>query len=208
MAADSPWPTIHAERRALIADLRELSEDRWTSPSLCAGWSIGDVLGHLTATARMTPPRFFVSLATAGFRFNAMTARDVARETAGSPADQVAAFAQLADASTHPPGPVDAMLGEVIVHGEDIRRPLGIAHAYPIEAVTRMLDFFKGSNLLIGSKNRIDGLALRATDAAWSAGTGAEVSGPALSLLLAMTGRAAALADLSGPGVETLRART
>lgn len=48
---------------------------------------------------------------------------------------------------------------------------------------------------------------LRATDAEWSTGAGPEVSGPLLSLLLAMTGREVALNDLSGDGVATLRQR-
>ena len=68
-------------------------------------------------------------------------------------------------------------------------------------------DFYKGSNLLIGSKNRIDGLTLRATDADWSHGTGPEVSGPILSLVMAMTGRKAADDDLTGDGVAALRSR-
>ena len=166
-----------------------------------------DVLGHMTATARMTPPRFFAELAGAGFRFNVMSAKDVSRETAGTPAGTLAAFRSLLTATTHPPGPVEAMLGESVIHSEDIRRPLGIHRDYPPEAVTRVADFFKGSNLLIGSKNRIAGLRLRATDADWSTGTGPEVSGPVLSLVLAMTGRAAALDDLSGDGLGQLRAR-
>ena len=93
------------------------------------------------------------------------------------------------------------------MHAEDIRRPLGIEHHYPAEAVVRVADFYKGSNLLIGSKNRIDGLSLRATDADWSHGTGPEVSGPIMSLVMAMTGRKAADDDLSGDGVATLRSR-
>ena len=91
----------------------------------------------------------------------------------------------------HPPGPTDTWLGEAIVHAEDIRRPLGIEHQYPTEAVVRVADFYKGSNLLIGSKNRIADLTLRATDTDWSHGTGPEVSGPILSLVMAMTGRKA-----------------
>jgi len=74
--------------------------------------------------------------------------------------------------------------------------------------VVRVADFFKGSNLLIGAKRRIDGLALRATDADWSHGNGPEVSGPILSLVMVMTGRQAALGDLSGEGVATLRDRS
>jgi uncharacterized protein (TIGR03083 family) len=107
----------------------------------------------------------------------------------------------------HPPGPADTWLGETIVHSEDIRRPLGIKHAYPTEAVVRVAEFYQGSNLLIGSKRRIAGLALRATDTAWAHGAGPEVSGPILSLVLAMTGRKAPLEDLEGDGVAELRTR-
>ena len=70
-----------------------------------------------------------------------------------------------------------------------------------------MADFYKGSNLLLGGKKRIAGLTLRATDADWSTGTGPEVAGPALSLMLVIAGRPAALDDLSGEGLATLQAR-
>jgi uncharacterized protein (TIGR03083 family) len=205
--AASPWPLIHAEREALAQDLSSLDDAAWQTPSLCGGWSVRDVLGHMTATARMTPARFFTGLAASGFRFSIMTARDVDRETAVTPAEQLAEFRKLIPATTHPPGPADAMLGEAVVHSEDIRRPLGISRDYPQEAVTRVADFCKGSNLLLGSKRRIAGLELRATDARWATGSGPEVSGPAISLLLAMTGRPAALSDLSGDGLATLRSR-
>ena len=54
------------------------------------------------------------------------------------------------------------------MHSEDIRRALGIQHEYPTDAVVTVADFYKGSNLLIGSKSRIAGLTLRATDADWA----------------------------------------
>ena len=207
MAAESPWPTIHAERQALINDLRQLDPAGWASPSLCSQWSVRDVFGHITATARLRPPTFVANLAKAGFRFQRMAATDVARETAMSTSDQLAALTGLVDASTAPPGPIDAMLGEIIVHSQDIRRPLGIAHEYPVGAVTRAADFFAGSNLLIGGKNRVAGVTLVADDTDWSRGSGPQVTGPALSLLMAITGRTPALADLDGPGVDLLKAR-
>jgi hypothetical protein len=67
--------------------------------------------------------------------------------------------------------------------------------------------FYAGSNVLIGGKRRVAGLTLRATDTDWSHGSGPLVEGPAVALMLATTGRRAALADLRGPGVETLRSR-
>ena len=208
MATSSPWPMIHAEREALIADLGTLTDEQWATPSLCAEWTVRDVLGHMIATAKMTPPRFFLSMAAAGFRFNNMSAKGVATETTARPADGLAVFRDHLKDTTHPPGPVEAMLGEAVIHPADIRTPLGIAHRYPEEALVRVADFFKASNLIVGAKQRIDGLTLRATDTGWSTGSGPEVTGPHLSLILAMTGRSAALADLSGEGLSTLRSRS
>lgn len=207
MATASPWPLIHAERRALADDLSSLDDAHWSTRSLCGDWSVRDVLGHMTATARMTPVSFLRDMAGSGFRFNEMNAKNVRKETAGTPAQGLAEFRSLESRTTSPPGPTEAMLGEAIIHGEDIRRPLGIYRDYPTEAMVRVTDFFKGSNILIGSKSRIAGLTLRATDTQWSTGSGPEVSGPILSLALAMTGRSAALADLSGDGLATLQAR-
>jgi uncharacterized protein (TIGR03083 family) len=207
MAAESPWPVIHAERAALADDLAALTDEQWATPSLCGNWTVREVLGHMTATARMTPAKFFAAFAGSGFRFGAMQEKDIARETAGTPADGLAQFRSLTTASTHPPGPIDAMLGETIIHGADIRRPLGIARDYPAAAVTRVAEFCMSSNLLLGGKKRSAGLTLRATDTDWSAGSGPVVSGPALSLVLAITGRPAGLAELSGDGLATLRSR-
>ena len=207
MATTSPWPLIHAEREALIADLGTLTDEQWATQSLCDDWTVRDVLGHMIATAKMTPPAFFAALTGAGFRFNEMNAKNVLREATPNPSDGLAEFRRHLKDTTHPPGPVEAMLGEAVIHSADIRRPLGMSREYPEEALTRVADFFKGSNLLIGAKRRIAGLALRATDTGWSTGSGPEVTGPHLSLALAMTGRSAALADLAGEGLATLRSR-
>jgi hypothetical protein len=105
------------------------------------------------------------------------------------------------------PGQDKTMLGETLVHAEDIRRPLSIGHEYPLSALVIVADLYKGSNLIAGTKRRIGGLSLQATDISWSTGSGPVVSGPMLSLLMAMAGRRAAIDDLEGEGVETLRSR-
>lgn len=201
------WPVIHAERRALASDLRELNEAQWSTRSLCTDWTVRDVLAHMTATAKISPPSFFVKLAGSGFSLTKLQGKDIAAERGASPSDTLSGFEAIASSTGHPPGPADTMLGETIVHSEDIRRPLGLQHAYPTPAVVQAADFFKGSNLVIGTKRRITGLTLRATDAEWSTGTGPEVAGPILTLLMAMTGRKAATAELTGEGVETLASR-
>jgi uncharacterized protein (TIGR03083 family) len=202
------WPVIHAERRNLASDLRSLEEAEWSTPSLSTDWTVRDVLAHMTATAKMSPPAFFVKLAGSGFSLTKLQGKDIAAEKGGSPADTLAGFEAIVTSTGHPPGPADTMLCETIVHSEDIRRPLGLRHAYPLEAVVQAANFYKGSNLIVGTKRRISGLTLRATDTEWSTGTGPEVKGPIVTLLMAMTGRKVAAGELSGEGAETLAARS
>jgi uncharacterized protein (TIGR03083 family) len=136
-----------------------------------------------------------------------MVAADAKRCGSGDPSNLAALMRAGALRRNHPPGPLTAMLGEAVVHGEDIRRPLGVSREIPEETLVTVAEFYKGSNLLIGAKRRISGLRLEATDASWTNGDGPEVSGPLVSLVLAMTGRRGAYADLSGGGVATLAAR-
>jgi len=207
MSTPSPWPVVHRERTSLATHLAELPATAWGTPSLCLGWSVHDMLGHIVSTAKMTPPRFFAKFAGSGFRFGAMANREIARETAGGPAATLAELRAHAGDSTSPPGPVASWLGEIIVHGTDIRWPLGIDHDFPIDALIRVAEFYRGSNTLIGAKNRIAGVTLTATDTEWTTGTGPDVSGSLHDLIMAMTGRRAALARLSGAGLAVLTPR-
>jgi uncharacterized protein (TIGR03083 family) len=201
------WQTIEEERRALISDLSGLSDDEWATPSLCAGWSVRDVLAHMTGTAKITPGSFFPKLLASGLNFNRLQAKDIATERGGSPADTLINFEGVVTSRKHPPGPGDTMLGETIIHSQDIRGALGLEHGYPAEAAIRVADFYKNSNLIVGTKRRICGLTLRATDTEWTHGTGPEVAGPIIDLVMAMTGRQSPQGTLTGEGAPTLQAR-
>ena len=207
MANVDIWPVVHDERKALAADLAGLRDEQWETRSLCEAWTVRDVLAHMTATAHITPASFFPKLVGSGFSFDRMQAKDIARQRGAAPADTLQHFEAIISSRKRPPGPPLTMMGETLVHSEDIRRALGISHAYPTEWLVRVADFFKGSNLILGTKKRIAGVSLRATDAEWAHGTGPEASGTILSLVMAMTGRTAALTQLAGPGVEILRTR-
>ncbi|HEV2370417.1 MAG TPA: maleylpyruvate isomerase family mycothiol-dependent enzyme [Acidimicrobiales bacterium] len=201
------WSLIHSERKALAADLDGIDQAAWDSPSLCSEWTVRDVLAHMTGTTLLSGPGFFAKMVGSGFSLRRLQAKDIQAQRGSSPADTLARFKARIDATGRPPGPLDTMLGETVLHSQDIRRPLGIDHSYDSGALIQIADFFKGSNLIIGTKRRIAGLGLRATDVDWSHGSGPAVTGPMLPLLMAMTGRQAALADLSGEGVATLRSR-
>lgn len=203
------WPVVHDERAALAADLTSasLSEEQWSGPSQCEGWTVRDVLAHMTATATMTPAAFFPKLVASGFSFDKVQEKGIEAQRGASGAEALSRFQAVIGSEKKPPGPKDTVLGETIIHAEDVRRSIGMQRAYPDDALVEVADFYKGSNLIIGTKRRIDGLTLRATDTGWSHGSGPEISGPMLPLLLAMAGRKGSLNELSGDGVETLRAR-
>jgi uncharacterized protein (TIGR03083 family) len=198
------WGTIAQEREALANDLANVADAQWSTASLCDGWSVRDVLAHMTATAETTPLNFPPKLAGSGFSLKRMSEKDIASRRGG---DVLARFRSRVSSKKHPPGPADTWLGETIVHAEDIRRPLKIKHDYPDDALARVAEFYAKSNLVIGGKTRAAGLKLTATDADWSHGSGAEVSGPMASLVIAIAGRKAGLADLDGPGLQTLQSR-
>jgi uncharacterized protein (TIGR03083 family) len=204
---DDMWAVVATERGALADDLASLDDAAFETPSLCAGRTVRDTVAHIIATAEMTPPKFFMKMIGSGFQFEKMTAKEIAENQGTSPAAQLEHLRQVRNRTTGPPGPKTSWLGETIVHAEDVRRPLGLARVYPRDALVEVADFYKGSNVLIGAKRRIEGVTLRATDTDWSHGSGPEATGPMLSLVMAMTGRAVALDDLTGPGVETLRGR-
>jgi uncharacterized protein (TIGR03083 family) len=206
MATDL-WALIHPERQALLKDVAGLSDEQWNTPSLCAGWTVRGTLAHLTSAATMTPGRYIRGWVSAGFRFDAMNERGIVAQRGSTPADTVAAFRSQLTATTHPPGPLQVMVAEAVLHGEDIRRPLAINHTYAPEALVVVGRFVTGGIGFLGGKRRSSGLRLTASDVEWIHGDGLEVSGPFASILMALTGRLAGLADLSGDGVATLMKR-
>ncbi len=199
------WPMVHAERASLIRDLEGLDDARWDVPSLCEGWTVHDVVAHLTDSARTTRLSFVVGLARAWFDFDRQNARGLQRQRGASPQETLERLRRVAPRTSTPPAPLESRLVEEIVHGEDVRRPLGLAHSYPRGAVVRSLGLqARTPRSFGGAKETVARIRLTAVDAEVSIGVGPEVRGPALSLLLAVCGRRAALDDLTGPGVAVL----
>lgn len=199
------WSIVHTERAALIDDLTHLDDEQWEMPSLCAGWTVHDVVAHLVDTARTTRLGFAVGLARARFDFHRYNARGVQRERGASPKETLERLRRVATRRSTPPAPLDTRLVEEIVHGEDIRRPVGLTRSYSQDAVVRSLRIQARTPASFGgAKELVTGIRLTAADVDLSIGDGPEVSGTALSLLLAISGRQVALDELHGPGVATL----
>ncbi|SDK49104.1 maleylpyruvate isomerase family mycothiol-dependent enzyme [Streptomyces indicus] len=203
------WPLIHAERAALAEDLAGLDAGRWETESLCAGLSVREVLAHLTAAARLNPVTWFAGVVRCRFDFDRQVAMQLERQLGADAAETLARFRAAVPSRRKPPLPPLALLGETVVHGEDIRRPLGIRRAYPAGTLTAVAGYYAGTDLVVVAKGRIGGLRLVADDGPFTAGpeSGKPVTGGTLALVMAMTGRADYCAELRGEGVELLRER-
>jgi uncharacterized protein (TIGR03083 family) len=207
MDDDTTWKLIHHQRAALADILAGLSAQQWAAPSLCGAWPVQVTAGHVVVGAEQSTGRFVTGLVTSGFRFNTMVDRDAQRAGADSAAHIVERLRDRLTTTNRPPAPVVTMLGEVVVHGLDICQPLGVPFPVEGDAMAACLDLYQGANFPVGTKKRIAGLHLAPADVGWTHGEGPGVTGPAASLLLAMTGRPGGLSELSGDGVAILESR-
>ncbi|MGO1384838.1 MAG: maleylpyruvate isomerase family mycothiol-dependent enzyme [Arachnia sp.] len=199
------WDVVHEERRALIEDLAGLPPAQWATPSPCPGWDVHDALAHLVDTARTTRIGFLGHMVMAGFDFDRANAQGVSRERTADPRRTLESLHTVQSRMTGPPAPLATRLVEAFVHGEDIRRPLGIRRDYPLRQVVAALKCqVATSTRMGGGAELVDGLRLLVSDANLWHGDGPEVSGSAMALLLAVSGRAVAPGELSGPGVARL----
>ncbi|GAB3748913.1 maleylpyruvate isomerase family mycothiol-dependent enzyme [Microlunatus parietis] len=208
MTTDELWRAVTAERLALADDLAALSEAQWQQPTLCRRWTVAEVVAHLTAGAVTTPFRWIRSVVAAGFDFARHNDARLAEQLGGTPAETLAWFRAAADRKGPRLGPpAEGTLGEVIIHAQDIRRPLGIPTTPPIETTTVLAVFLARTDFTVPSRKTITGLRLTATDGPFEAGAGPLVSGPTLALALVMGGRPSYADELSGPGLDRLRAQ-
>jgi uncharacterized protein (TIGR03083 family) len=201
------WRLIHKERESMADTLAGLTPEQWKQPSLCGGWSVREAAGHIVTGAEQTTRRFMGHMLANGFRFNKMMDVDAKRMAKRPPDEIIARLRARVTTTNRPPAPVMTMLGEIVVHSDDIRRPLGLDSDVGADALIACLEMYKVSSFPVGTKKRIEGLRVVATDVDWSHGSGPEVTGRGMPLMMAMTGRVAGLDDLAGEGLTTLRRR-
>lgn len=204
------WPAVHAERAALIDDLATLSPQQWDTPSLAAGWTVHDVAAHLVDNARTTPWRLLTVMARARFDFDRQNAQGVAAQRGATPAVTLTRLREVARRTSGPPtrlAALESRLVEEIAHGEDIRRPLGLTRAYPAAALDGAIRYQGATPEAIGgAKALASRVTLVADDTGLRLGQGPQIQGPALAILMLLTGRRHALDELRGPGLDLLAA--
>ncbi len=207
---DQVWQVLDTERSRLADLLDSLSDQEWTHPSLCTGWTVKDVAAHLTMQELGLGAELAVM-----FQWRGSMDRTVAhvvrrRATALSTGQLVARIRGMVGSRRHNFGSSNLeSLVDCLVHTQDIAIPLGRRHDMPAAvaavAASRVLTMRWPPPL--PSVRTVAGFRLAATDTPWTAGDGPQVHGPMAALLLVCCGRTVALPQLSGPGASALTAR-
>jgi uncharacterized protein (TIGR03083 family) len=194
--------------RLMIADFLDgLDDAAWSAETLCNGWTVHHMAAHFVQPMLIGFGRFLL----ASFRYRGDTARTVdhftRRLAQRSRAELTGLLRARAADRVDPPrvGPMGPF-AETCVHLRDIARPLGLDTDVPVTHWRILLGYLTSPTAApaLAPPGRLAGLRLVATDIDFAAGEGALVTGPAEALGMAITGRRAALADLSGPGVTRL----
>ena len=201
------WAMAHAERTALAEDLSSLNAEQWRHDTLCGKWDVEEVVAHMAAAASLNQWRWVRSMLGARFRGDVHNQRRMAEYRGDTPAETLDRFRSILGSATAPSGHTPAYLGEVVVHAQDIRQPLGLPRTPDTGALTPVADFYARRNFTVASRTTVAGLQLRADDRPFATGTGPLVTGSTLALVISMAGRAPYVDQLDGPGVSTLRAR-
>lgn len=201
------WQRIHEARRSLAADLATLTEEQWHEPTLCGYWDVEHVVAHLAAAASVGRWRWIKSIVGSGFRPAVHNERRLREQIGATPQETLQRFEGLVDASVAPSGDTAAYLGEVLVHSEDIRHPLGLHVEGDVAAWAAVADFYASRDFTVPSRSRAKRLRLSATDSEFVSGEGAEVTGSTQALVMVMAGRSIYLEELSGPGALLLAER-
>jgi uncharacterized protein (TIGR03083 family) len=200
---------IADERRGLAALLSGLTGEQQATQSLCSRWTVRDVVAHLVVPLEVSTLRFVLAMLACRGNFDRANVR-LAREQARRPFGELTeVLRRKADSRFTPPGSgPEAPLTDLLVHGLDIRWPLGLQREIPEERLRKSLTFLTAAAAgPVVAKGTLDGLRFEAEDIVWAHGSGPTVSGDAEAILLAISGRTTALGHLGGDGVSTLRGR-
>ena len=208
MDVDQVWRSIEQQRLDFADFLERLAPEQWDEPSLCEGWRVRDVAAHVTLAARARPKEAFLGVLRAGGNINRWIAQDAKGRADRPPQELIAELRSVASSRHHPPGtkPLDPLV-DILVHGQDVARPVGLPRSMPTDAAVAAAERLWSMGFPFRARKRNRGVRLRATNAPWERGDGPVAEGPIEAVLLQLAGRPAALDDLGGDGADLLRSR-
>jgi len=200
---------IVSERESMLRTLEKLPTTEWDHPTLCEGWQIRHVIGHLISGATPLAVRDLTRLVVryrtdidGGFD------DDARRRGAHPPDTLLQEFRAIVHSRIMPPGlPRGLMWCDNVIHGLDVRVPLGEPDPGPPRRLAEVAECLSAMTWPSRTACRADGLQFVADDLDWTMGDGPTITGSIESIVLALAGRPAGINRLTGVGVAILVAR-
>lgn len=153
------WEMIATERRRLADELEGLTDEQWSTQSQCDAWDVRSTAAHIISPFGMGFGAFVGGMVGAGFNLNRFSIKRTAKTAEGkSNADIVKIMRDEAENRWKPPVPgigAEIPLSEIVVHGQDIRRPLGLPCTVPQETIDYCLDNIKNDEAREDFRSRI-----------------------------------------------------
>lgn len=178
-----------AERARLRATLAGLTPEQWATPSLCAGWTVREVAGHVVDSARTRTLLFLAGMAATRFDHDAYNRKAATRWAARPTEELVAALDTDRIMGVFAMQP-SLLMVDTVVHHQDIRRPLGLGTYFPHDLLAATLSALVSEGAFAADARRVADRRLVATDIDWSHGSeGAALRAPAEHLVMTITGR-------------------
>lgn len=153
------WAAIETERLRLADDLAQLDDGQWTTQSQCDLWTVEEVAAHIVVPFETSTFRLGLTMAKNRFSLtrtiNELTAK---LHASTNRSERIEMLRANADNRWTPPGNgPEIPLTEVLVHGQDIRRPLGLEHEIPTATIDLALAAISDLDTRADYARRING---------------------------------------------------
>lgn len=205
------WTALFWQQSNALADLAEQLDDAdLDHASLCEGWAVRDVFGHMLVGHTTPMPQILALVVSYRGNITRGSYEKSKELAAGLPPAEIRQRWRTV-ATEHTLKGISRLIPkrdgflDHFVHEQDIRRPLGLPAPTDAALLQPALDAAVAvSGPIFAPAKRVKRLRLEATDLDWTHGDGPVVCGNAEALVMAAAGRSAAVADLEGSGVANL----
>ncbi|WP_338751945.1 maleylpyruvate isomerase family mycothiol-dependent enzyme [Janibacter alittae] len=200
-----------AANRSRFADtLDRLGEQHAGDATLCEGWDVRTLAGHLLQPVHVPSWRFL--LTAARMRSMARACDVYAARLGDRPLAAIAAEIRERAADGSKPWYIGhaGPFTDACIHLRDLAEPQRMDVTAPVEDWHTALEIIvspRGRQSFIPVPGLLDGLRWVASDVDWAHGDGAVVTGSAEALAMVLSGRPAYVDRVTGDGAGTVRER-
>ena len=203
---DVSFEDIAIERRRLADLLEGLSSTQWEAESSCSGWTVRHVVAHLVAGPVNSFASMAGAIARAGGSYHKANDAIAKKLGAQTPHHLTQLLRDHANSAFAPPllGAA-APMADIVIHGQDICRPLQLELHVADAAVLTALDGAVSKKFAMTSNYRnIEPRRYRANDLDWQWGNkGRIVDGSAMDLACYLWGREVPIIDIDDTSGST-----